>query len=159
MIDLLQNYSLEQVFIFIVVISLAIKGCVTFYDWAVKRVRQMVHDGEKPDKLQEKIQSHDQEIRDIKQMIKDIMRKIDILVNSDKDAIKAYITKQHHYFCYDQKWIDDHSLECIERRFTHYKEEGGNSFISTLMEEIRTLPKQPKEGDEDNKASSSGNMS
>ena len=44
-------------------------------------------------------------------------------MNSDKDAIKAFITREHHYFCYQKKWIDDYSLDCIEKRYEHYKEE------------------------------------
>ena len=62
---------------------------------------------------------------------------------SEKDDIKAYITEKHHFFCYEKKWIDDHSLDCLERKNKHYKDEGGNSFIDGLMAEIRALPKQP----------------
>ena len=39
-----------------------------------------------------------------------------------------------------QEWIDDYSLDCIERRYKHYIDEGGNSFIGQLMIEIRKLP-------------------
>ena len=42
-----------------------------------------------------------------------------------------------------QEWIDDYSLDCIERRYKHYIDEGGNSFIGQLMIEIRKLPHQP----------------
>jgi hypothetical protein len=63
-------------------------------------------------------------------------------VDSDKDDIKAFITDKHHYFCYERKWIDDYSMDCIERRYSHYKDEGGNSFIATLMDELKALPKQ-----------------
>ena len=66
-----------------------------------------------------------------------------MLIHSDKDAIKSYITRQHHYFCYDKRWIDDFSLDCIERRYQHYTEEGGNSFIAGFIEELRSLPKEP----------------
>ena len=67
---------------------------------------------------------------------------IETLIESDKDDIKAYITKEHHYFVYQKGWIDDYSLDCIERRYDHYVAEGGNSFIKGLMEEIRNLPKK-----------------
>ena len=39
-------------------------------------------------------------------------------------------------------WIDDFSLDCLERRYQHYADEGGNSFIEGFMEELRALPKQ-----------------
>lgn len=66
---------------------------------------------------------------------------ISVLLASDKDDIKSWITEKHHYFCYEKKVIDDYSLDCIERRYKHYQDEGGNSYIGTLMNEIRSLPK------------------
>lgn len=42
-------------------------------------------------------------------------------------------------------WIDDYSMECLERRFLIYQHEHGNSFVEGLMDEIRALPKQPPE--------------
>jgi hypothetical protein len=51
------------------------------------------------------------------------MKKIlELLTNSDKDAIKSFITKEHHYFCYKLGYIDDYSMDAIERRYSHYKE-------------------------------------
>lgn len=84
------------------------------------------------------------------QCLKHLERKIDMLVDSDKDAIKSYITQKHHFFCYEQGWIDDFSLDCIERRYQHYKEEGGNTFIDGFMGELRQLPKGSPQKDKDN---------
>ena len=75
-------------------------------------------------------------------ILKDLSTKIDMLIDSDKDDIKSYITREHHYFCYQRGWIDDFSLDCIERRYQHYTDEGGNSFIEGFMTELRALPKQ-----------------
>ncbi len=66
---------------------------------------------------------------------------ISVLLASDKDDIKSWITEKHHYFCYEKKVIDDYSLDCIEKRYQHYLDEGGNSYVATLMNEIRRLPK------------------
>ena len=65
---------------------------------------------------------------------------INILIASDKDDIKAWITQQHHYFCYELGYIDDYNLQCIEARYVHYKEEDGNTFIDGFMKDIRNLP-------------------
>lgn len=75
-------------------------------------------------------------------VLKELSTKIDMLIDSDKDAIKSYITKEHHYYCYQLGWIDDFSLDCLERRYQHYTDYKGNSFISGLMEELRNLPNQ-----------------
>lgn len=57
-----------------------------------------------------------------------------MLIDSDRDDIKSYITREHHYFCYQKGWIDDFSLDCCERRYKHYSDEGGNSFIGQFMD-------------------------
>lgn len=59
----------------------------------------------------------------------------------------SYITISHHYFVYLQKWIDDYTLDTLEKRFAVYRQENGNSFVKGLMNEIRALPKQPPEDD------------
>jgi len=77
--------------------------------------------------------------------IAQLSKKVDNLIESDRDDIKSFLTREHHYFCYQKGWIDDYSLECCEKRFQHYVNEGGNSFIEHFMEEMRALPKSPKE--------------
>ena len=81
----------------------------------------------------------------MKTALEDINKSIHLLISSDRDDIKAFITKEHHYFCYDKGWIDDYSLDCLEHRFQHYQEEEGNSFIEGLMKELRALPKTDPE--------------
>jgi len=85
-------------------------------------------------KVLDTLESHNEQI--------DKMSKaITILINSDKDDIKAWITEKHHYFCYELGYIDDYNFQCIEARYQHYKEEDGNTFIDSFMEDIRNLPK------------------
>ena len=137
MLDLFKNYSLTDISIFIVMLSLAIKGIVDFYDWAKNRIQHPLdthyNNKEMQKKVLETLESHNAEI--------DKMSKaINILIESDKDDIKAWITQQHHYFCYELGYIDDYNLQCIEARYIHYKEEDGNTFIDGFMKDIRALP-------------------
>ena len=80
----------------------------------------------------------------IEKTLEDLSNKINMLIESDKDDIKSFITREHHRFCYQVGWIDDFSLDCIEKRYKHYTDEGGNTFIPGLMEELRALPKSPE---------------
>ena len=139
----LQNYSIEEILTFIVAIAVAVKGCISFLDWAIARLKQAFEVSDQPKKLKQKIQDHTQQIQELKEIIEKLSDKIDVLIKSDRDDIKAFITREHHSFCYEKGWIDDYSLDCIEKRYDHYKEEGGNSFIATLMDEVRALPKKP----------------
>lgn len=154
MTELFNNYTVGEIVSFVVTFALATKGIVTFWDWAVDRVKKSMNKQTQKERerqiLEEKIERNEQKIIEVfkkeeenKQTLDNLSQCVNILVQSDKDAIKSYITKEHHYYCYKQKWIDDYTLDCIERRYLHYKDEGGNSFICDLIEELRDLPKQP----------------
>ena len=102
----------------------------------------MVHNAEKPDRLKQDIKKQSMEIDELKTLVTQITKKIDMLIHSDRDSIKAYITKEHHHYI-KKGWIDDYTLNCIEKRYSHYQDQGGNSFIANLMEELRDLPLSP----------------
>lgn len=146
MLELLKNFSWEQIILFIVLLAIAIKGCVSFFEWVSERNKKAGIEAQKPIKIQNDIQDHDERISELQQRIKYLTDSIDLLIESDKDDIKAFITRQHHYFCYQKGWIDDYSLDCIEKRYTHYQAEGGNSFVSTMMEDLRGLPRRAPDG-------------
>ena len=145
MLDLLSQYSLQNIVIFSISLAFAIKGCIDFYDWAKSRIRQPIDKENQKKKEEEdmldKIRTHEEKINSIQLNQNEILRIVNILIDSDRDDIKSWITEKHHYFCYERKWIDDYNLDCIEKRYHYYKLEGGNSFVADLMEEIRALPK------------------
>lgn len=155
MLELLKQYSLSDILIFIIIFALAIKSTVTFFDWAIERFQKIFN--KQHTELNEKEQlerrlDHGSQIMDqlqtnqkaIEKTLEDLSDKINMLIESDKDDIKSFITREHHRFCYQVGWIDDFSLDCIEKRYKHYTDEGGNTFIPGLMEELRALPKSPE---------------
>lgn len=79
---------------------------------------------------------------EINDSLQTLVKKVNILVDSDKEDIKAYVTEKHHYYLH-RGWIDDFTLECIEKRFQCYQEEEGNSFVENLVNDLRKLPRQP----------------
>ena len=145
MIDLLTKYSLQDIIIYIVLLALAIKGCISFIDWTKQHINKTIQTKvQQPKKIKNDLEDHSKQINDLKDSISQIKELVNLLIKSDRDDIKAFITRQHHYFVYQKGWIDDYSLDCIEKRYDHYKDEGGNSFIKSLMIELRALPKQPQ---------------
>lgn len=156
MTELLQRYSLSDILICTIFLALAIKSLISFFDWIHERVRKVFNKehlqlNEKKE-LERRLQ-HGSEImakleanqQTTDRILNNLSNKIDMLIDSDRDDIKSYITREHHYFCYQKGWIDDFSLDCCERRYRHYTDEGGNSFIGQFMEQLRALPKQPPE--------------
>lgn len=144
---LLNTYTIKEVLIFIVLLALAIKGVLTFMDWAIDRLRKVFgkefQRQTKEQQSEQRIENLEKNYEQLAKSVNTMSEKIDILVQSDRDDIKSFLTEKHHYFCYQQGWIDDYSLECCERRYAHYVEEGGNSFIGGFMDELRALPKLP----------------
>lgn len=151
---LLKAYSLQDILIFMVLLAIAIKGAISFFDWAKERLGRVYKKEYAETKNQEdldvKLQQESVAIQKLEKNQAEMMttmeklsNKIDALIDSDKDDIKSFLVKEHHYFCYQRGWIDDYSLDCCEKRYKHYVQEGGNSFIKDMMNEIRDLPKQP----------------
>lgn len=155
--ELLTKYTITDILVFVVIIALAVKEFVTFLDWVKGKARSIydkdVHEKEEHEKIEDQIEDlnkfyEEKQVVDdgfakIEQRFSEMSAAISMLIESDKEDIKAFITSQHHYFVYELGWIDDYSLDCIERRFAIYEKEHGNSFVKGLMVELRTLPKMP----------------
>lgn len=152
---LLATFSIQEILLFIVLFAVAVKGVVSFFDWAYARIRKVFIKEQKQQKDNQQIELRfekdetrveelagehirfDNNISEIKNAIKNLER-------MNKNDIKAWLTEKHHYFT-DKGWIDDYSLDCIEHRYQDYRSLDGNSFIKNLMQEIRALPKRPPE--------------
>lgn len=154
MIELLQQYSIVEILAILITLAIGIKGFFSFWDWAVAKLKKVFNKEreEEEDKqdVEDKLSSHEEKMKELMngqialdEKLENLMNKINLLIASDRDDIKSWITEKHHYYCYQQEWIDDYSLDCIEKRFKHYQEENGNSFVENLMNELRTLPKHP----------------
>lgn len=61
------------------------------------------------------------------------------LLESDKEAIKAYIISEYQKWT-RLKYIDIYAMQCLEARYEKYLKENGDTFIATLMKRLRTLP-------------------
>jgi len=144
MLELLNNYSVMEIITFIILLSIAVKGIVDFIDWIKGKLKALYTKEKSEEDEIQRITNLETSIEKINKSVDELTDKINLLVESDKDAIKAYITKEHHYYCYERRWVDDYSLDCLEKRFAHYIEEKGNSFVENLMDEIRALPREPK---------------
>ena len=142
MAQLFTSYSISEIILFIIILAIAIKDFIGFIDWAKNRTKQAVKENENPQELQQKTKQHDKELNDIKQELNSLKSSINLLIESDRDDIKHSITKDHHYFCYTIGSIDDYSLDCIERKYSHYREQGGNSFVDIMMQDLRALPRK-----------------
>lgn len=149
--DLLTNYSIGDIVLFAFALAFFVKEVIGL----VKYFKDLINDGYdtkivKKEKIQyftdclEELKRDNaetsQQIENIKQELDEVTQKINTLTESDKDDIKGWIVSQYHYFM-KQGWIDDFSMDTIEKRYGHYIEEGGNHYVHTLMKELKALPK------------------
>lgn len=155
--EFLSEYSFAEFLVFALIFILAIKEGINFIDWIKTRfskaTNKAIEEKEEHDKIEEEIEDLnkfydekevvDKGFADANKRFKKIEDSIEMLIESDKEDIKAFITLQHHKFVYEQEWIDDYSMECLEKRFAIYEREHGNSFVLGLMNELRALPKRP----------------
>jgi len=146
MMELLQKFSPSQIIMFIILLCLVFKEVADFIDWfkskVSKRDESIKEEQDEKESLEERIESLEKKYDGHTEVLNNIADNVDLLLLSDRDAIKAYITGEHHRLCYEKHWVDDYTLDCLERRYGHYVDEHGNSFIEQLMNEIRALPKQ-----------------
>jgi hypothetical protein len=147
MIELFKTFAPAQIITFIILFAVAFKQVVDFIDWAKKKVQDRDNKvqgaQDEKDDTEQRLKDLESSYEEISTILNSLNENVDLLIQSDKDAIKSFITREHHYYCYQVGWIDDYSLDCLERRYDHYVEEQGYSFIEQLMEELRALPKEP----------------
>lgn len=142
--ELFTQYSISDIIIFSLVLALFVKEVIV----TVKFFKGELDGGYKAkQKKEEQIKFFTDEITEIRENFKQINSRLDgvtesiaLLTESDKDDIKGWIVSQYHKFM-AQGWIDDFTMDTLEKRYSHYVEEGGNSYIETLMNELRKLPK------------------
>lgn len=98
-----------------------------------------MNNANKIDEMRDEIQKHTQELTEIKKSLVSTNDRVKLLVESDKEDIKAYVTGQYN------KWIplghiDLITLQSIESRYSKYVEEKGNGFVKKMMDDLRNLP-------------------
>ena len=144
--QLLSTFSFGEIILFIVLVAVAFKEIFNFLDWVSEKIkkRDSKHQNaiSRDQKIDTTLEDVQKELKYIATTVDEINTEVNILKESDKDDIKAFITREHHYFCYTKGWIDDFSMDCIEKRYGHYVQENGNSYVADLMQDLRALPKQ-----------------
>ena len=152
--SVLKDFPISEILLCVIGVLVLIKWIIEYFDWGHKRTKDKYDQEAKRNKdiedINEKLNQNSEDIKMLIEMQKQQNEKIEqqnlrieLLIDSDKDDIKAFITEKYHYFVEVKGWIDDYSLDCLERRFQHYKDENGNSFVADLMSEIKRLPKHP----------------
>ena len=159
MLKLLESFSVEQAIIFIVMLALAIKGVSDFYDWLRKRNKEKfdadyekIKDHDAIISKQEELEQHCQNLSNNYIELSEDFSTFSSVVNDDLQVIKKsmmhdikqWIIQQHKEHM-KKGWVAIEDLNMLEFRFADYQALGGNGTIPSLMDELRALPKYPKD--------------
>lgn len=145
---LMDTYSLEGILFFLVALVVAVKTIGKSVEWIWEKFKKQFNVKTDSDRLEEiavRLDSVDTKIATRLDTVDESIKSINTRLAGVKEQLlqdaKAYIIDQHHYYCYKMKCIDDMSLQLLEIRFSFYVSSGGNSYVESLMAEIRALPR------------------
>lgn len=157
MLELLSTLTFTQILFYAFLILFGIKEALELkdffkkrskkgYDKEAERERKMDSIVERMEKVEGRLDGITGRIEGVtehfNQKFEQQEHTLEILTDSDRDDIRGWIVEKYHYYT-EKGWIDDFSMDCVEKRYVHYKDEGGNSYISGLVSDLRKLPKQP----------------
>jgi hypothetical protein len=149
--ELLTTYTIEQIIIFLFMIAVALKEGIELFKYFRDLIKNKniedINENNKGEIILKEIQEIKEELQIMREnydsKFDSHSEKLDILIGSDREDIRAFIVSKHHFHTEHEHWIDDYTMDVLEKRYAYYKEEGGNSYIGQLMNEIRALPKHP----------------
>ena len=161
MLQLLAAYSIQEIVTFFIMLVLAIKGGADLVDWFRDRYQRKFDKDyihmTKQEHLEEHYRKCSEQHAEFIERYSDVEKKIDSLAQnfnnrldnlekaikqlteSDMHDIKGWIVEKHHHFT-TKGWVDDFTMDTLEKRYSDYKQEGGNSYVEGLMRELRALP-------------------
>lgn len=172
MIDLISQYSLNDLLIFTITLVVAIKGTWDIVEYFISKYKakfnkdySVLEKERIAEERQKTLEQHyancqlqhnetierytalgekiDALVDTINDKFEAMDQRMDLLTESDTLDIKQSIVMAFHLYVEEQGWIDDFALDILEKRFKVYEAEGGNSYAAGLMSEIRQLPKHP----------------
>ena len=142
---LLEQFDIKTIFTILMLTFFAIIEIMRGVDYlrnkGKNKIKQLQEEEHRISNLEELEQNNEDSVQQVKADVEEIKQNVCLLIDSDKDDIRAWITDKYHYFM-KLKYIDDFTLDCLERRFKSYKQEGGNTYVDSMMEELRRLPRK-----------------
>lgn len=142
MSELLTKFDITTIILVLFMTAFAIREVFELYHYFNDKIYGRY---EKQDNTKDTIDNLSATLASVLQQVKDIDKKINLLQESDKDAIKSWIVGLYHKYKENPKEFGAMQMDLLERRYGHYKDQGGNSYIDQLMEDLRTIYKEKGE--------------
>ena len=166
MLEFFQTYSISDIIVFIIMFCFTIKGIADFAEWVHNKYKEKFNKDhlalnkqanlEEYCRISKKQHEEDMEYykrledkmdliaKTMKEKVDNIEAKLVQLTESDMHSIKGWIVEKHHALI-KKGWVDDFTMDTLERRYSDYVAEDGNSYIAGLIADLRELPHCPEE--------------
>lgn len=131
-LEFLQNISVWQLLLGILAVD-------KLRSWLQTKYKEQYKHTAHKEEIERKISELEGNVSDIKTILSELTTSIEVANESSKNQIKSSIVKEYNFFI-KQGWIDNYSLDCIERLYDSYEKLKGNSYIKDIMVKIRDLP-------------------
>lgn len=169
MLEFFEHYSFNEIFLYTIMLLLTLKAAVEFVEWVKERYEKKFNKDHLALTKEKDLEEYyatckkqyeqsvmqyknlenkiDNFVNDVRHKVNKIENQLTQLTESDKHDIKGWIVEKHHHLI-KKGWVDDFTMDTLERRYSDYVAEDGNSYIASLMEELRALPHFPSETEE-----------
>ena len=156
---LLTEYSFPAIIIIIFLLLVAFKFVSDLIEWLYNKAKGFFKKQTDEEKKEEKLEGYfkdtndhfekinkrfddtDEQILEIRKFQENTAERLKFIEERQQENTRSFLIDAHHKFCYEYKAIDDINLQSVERRYSYYKHAGGDTFIDSLIEDIRELPK------------------
>lgn len=102
---------------------------------------RMTKNEESMSSLKENICTLDSTVSGLNEQVKKTDEVLTLVQGRLQEQTRDRLIELHHRYVYEYGMIDDAGLDAMERTYLQYQAAGGNSFVSTLMQEVRDLPR------------------
>lgn len=130
---LLSAYSVEQILLFSSILVGAVIATMKSFDFLYHRLADWILT---QSRKQKQLKTMGKNIELLLEKSKEMDGVIKVLKESDMRRIRAEITREYQKRCKSET-IDFFTLQYLQGQYLSYVEEGGNSYIAGLMNEIQ----------------------
>lgn len=135
MLQLLQAYGIQGIIVFVFMLAVAIKQLIELISYFKKKRDESYQTDHKD-------QQQDETIAKVVKLVGKLTTEMDLLIQSDKDSIKSWIVERYNHFKRHPEELDQMQWDLLNKRYQHYKDEGGNSYIEDVMAKLKDIYKK-----------------
>lgn len=142
--QLLETYSVGEIVIFLVFLITALREFIGLIDFFKARGRLQLNREKEKEENSDSLRMLGEKIDKIENQLNSMSNQLRILTESDRDDIKSWLVEKYNYYnAFPARKLSTHTMDTIEKRYSHYKEEGGNSYIdNTILPGLREMAKE-----------------